>query len=616
MTLRLNAFSSFKPNVRWATVFWLLNAVLLTAVSFRYWQWISIPAGDYRSVIYLLTAQYALFGTICLLGLVLNCLLCLLPGRLFRGIGILLGFCAVAVLVVDTLVFAQYRFHLNGVVLEMLFEGRDVVDLSWYTWLVGAGMGLALLALQLLFNRLARAVRRLSTLRTPGYSLMALSILVSQGMHAWDDANYRTQIPSYTHDFPLYYPLTAKSRLVAWGLVDPSLALNKENNLQAAPEGTLHYPLHPIAYAKPAQQPNVLFILIDAWRYDDANDRVTPNVSRFAQQALRFHQHRSGGNSTEPGIFSLFYSLPDTYWLAVRNSGQRPVLMQTLADEGYQFSIHGSADLNHPPFDRTVFSHIPDLTISNSEPSPARRDRQITDAFKQFIDKRDAKKPFFGFLFYDAAHGYDLPPDAATPFKPYWERVDHIKLNNDFDPTEYHNRYRDALYYDDSLIGEVLAKLAQAGLDNNTLVVITSDHGEEFNDHKKNYWGHGSNFSDVQIHVPMFMKLPGGESGDINRRTSHFDVVPTLMQTIAGVTTPVGDYSVGRNLLQPDAPRSDDIIVGSYYNYAVVSPDQIDVVYPGGIFETFTPDLQPSKQHLLQGERLRNIIGLMSRFNK
>ncbi|WP_413737177.1 DUF3413 domain-containing protein [Sodalis sp. RH21] len=616
MKLKLNAFSSIRPNLKWATVFWLLNIFLLTAISFRYWQWITIPRDDIRSISYLLTTQYGLFGAFCLLGLVIHGLLCFLPGKLFRGLGVIVGFCAAALLVIDTLVFAQYRFHINGVVLEMLFEGRDVVDLSWFTWLVGICLGLLLLALQLLFNYLARGVPALARLRAPGYSLLAVSILVSQGMHAWDDANYKTRIPSYTHDFPLYYPLTAKSRLVAWGLVDPARALNKENNLQAEPAGTLNYPLQPITFAKPAQQPNVLFILIDAWRYDDANAAVTPNVNRFAQQALRFRQHRSGGNATEPGIFSLFYSLPDTYWLAVRNSGQRPVLMQTLADEGYEFAIHGSADLNHPPFDRTVFSHIPNLTISNSAVSPALRDRQITDDFKQFIDQRDGKKPFFGFLFYDAAHGYDLPPDAATPFKPYWERVDHIKLNNDFDPTEYHNRYRDALYYDDGLIGEILTKLAQAGLDKNTLVVITSDHGEEFNDHKKNYWGHGSNFSDVQIHVPMFMKMPGNPGGDITRRTSHFDVVPTLMEQIAGVKTPMRAYSVGRNMLTPDAPHSDDMIVGSYYNYAVVSPDQIDVVYPGGIFETFTPDLRPSSRHLMQGERLRDIIAQMSRFNK
>ncbi|WP_170975377.1 DUF3413 domain-containing protein [Martelella alba] len=607
---------SLRPNLKWASVFWLLNAFLLTAIAFRFWQWINLPRGDIRALLYLLTTQYGLFGAFCLLALVIQCVVCFLPRRLFCAIGILLGFFLSALLSADTLVYAQYRFHINGVVLEMLFQGRDIIDLSWYTWLVGGCIGLALLAVQCLFSLMAGGVPAIARLRKPAYALMAVSIVISQGMHVWDDANYRTLIPSYTRAFPLYYPLTAKGRLMRWGLVDPTLARSRENNLHMADSKTLHYPLQAIQYQKPARQLNVLFILIDAWRYDDANPLVTPNVSRFAQHALRFHQHRSGGNATEPGIFSLFYSLPDTYWLSVRNSGQRPVLMQTLADQGYQFAIHGSANLNHPPFDRTVFAQIPHLVISNNARTPALRDKQITDEFNQFIDQRDPARPFFGFLFYDAAHGYDLPPNPVTPFKPYWQRVDHIKLNNDFDPTPYHNLYRNALYYDDGLIGQVLNKLHQAGLDDNTIVIITSDHGEEFNDHKKNYWGHGSNYSDVQIHVPMFIRLPDGQSGDIDRRTTHFDVVPTLMTTVAGVTTPADDYSVGQSMLNPTHPERQDMIVGSYYNYAVVSPELINVVYPGGIFETLTPDLKPTKHRMLQGKRLRNIINLMSRFNR
>jgi membrane-anchored protein YejM (alkaline phosphatase superfamily) len=610
----MKLFSNIKPNLKWASVFWLLNAFLLTAISFRFWQWLSIPRGDLRSVIYLLTTQYGLFGAFCVLALALHVLLSWLPVRLFKVLGVIAAFALATLLVCDTLVFAQYRFHINGVVLQMLFEG-GVIDLSWYTWLVGGFIGLVLLTVESLFSILAHETRRASRLRKPAYMIMALCVLVSQGMHIWDDANYRTQIPSYSREFPLYYPLTAKTRLMAWGLVNPSVALKKENNLHLESHGVLNYPLQPISYQKPAQQPNILFILIDAWRYDDANPQVTPNVMNFSQLALRFHQHRSGGNSTEPGIFTLFYSLPDTYWLAARNSGQRPVLMQTLADEGYEFAIHGSANLNTPPFDRTVFAHIPNLVIHNSAQSPALRDQQITDEFTHFIDTRDAKRPFFGYLFYDAAHGYDLLDGAPTPFKPYWHRVDHIKLNNDFDPTAYHNLYRNALHYDDSLISQVLAKLAQAGLDKNTLVIITSDHGEEFNDHKMNYWGHGSNYSDVQIHVPMFMRLPDGTNGDINRRTNHFDVVPTLMQLALGVKTPAHDYSVGQSLLDPNTPHPDDMIVGSYYNYAVVSPDLISVVYPGGLFETLTPDLKPSKL-LLHGDRLKSMIDLMSRFNK
>nr|WP_237729042.1 sulfatase-like hydrolase/transferase [Vibrio fluvialis] len=96
-------------------------------------------------------------------------------------------------------------------------------------------------------------------------------------------------------------------------------------------------------------------------------------------------------------------------------------------------------------------------------------------------------------MFYDSAHATEFPADMEPHFTPSWNRVDHIKLDNDFNPEPYRNRYRNALYYIDGQIERVLnAVEAQGGLEN-TIIVITSDHGQEFNDNHKNYWGHGSN---------------------------------------------------------------------------------------------------------------------------
>ncbi|MEF1215375.1 sulfatase-like hydrolase/transferase, partial [Vibrio alginolyticus] len=161
-----------------------------------------------------------------------------------------------------------------------------------------------------------------------------------------------------------------------------------------------------------------------------------------------------------------------------------PVFMDTLQAEGYRMGIFGSAPLTSPPLSRTVFKKVSDLTLKQTGETAVERDQQITDKFIEF-QKQDSDKPYFGFLFYDAAHGTVFPEPEFAKFKPYWERVDHILLNNDFDASLYHNRYKNSLYYIDSLIGDVLKNV---DLDN-TIVVISSDHGEEFNDHKMNYWG-------------------------------------------------------------------------------------------------------------------------------
>ena len=605
-----------RANQRWTSRFWLLSGVLFMLLGLGYWPWLSIPADKPLAAVYLVLTQIGWFGLFAILGMLLTLPLLPLPKGLSRGICGVLGLVITVLLVVDTRVFDQFRFHLNGFVFTLFFTGGDTIEFSWLTWLIAVVIAILLAVALGIIGWLAARPAFARRYAVAGYGVILLALAASQAIHAWEDANYHRTIPNYSDTFPLYYPLTAKDTLIRWGLVDAARVERERrqaSKLDRIPDGHFHYPLSPVSAQLPAKPYNILFLMIDAWRFDDANAATAPHVMDFARQAVTFNQQESGGNSTQAGIFSLFYSIPATYFTAAKSSGRRPVMMQLLADNHYQFSIHGSAALDHPPFDRTVFAGIENLQISTPGGDQAARDRRITDDFMHFLDNRDTGRPFFGFLFYDAVHGYDLHPDTmATPFRPYWERVDHIRLDNDFDPTPYHNRYRNVMLYDDSLINEVLEKLKRQGLDDNTIVIITTDHGEEFNDNHQNYWGHGSNFSQTQVHVPLFIRWPGMAPQTINYRTSHLDIVPTLMTRALGVTSPMADYSVGRDLFTHGVdPRH--LIVGSYYNYAIVSPDELDVVTPDGLQTNLTPTLQPLG-HPADKKALRQAMDEMSRF--
>src|SRR5205085_10797453 len=141
-------------------------------------------------------------------------------------------------------------------------------------------------------------------------------------------------------------------------------------------------------------------------------------------------------------------------------------------------------------------------------------DRAITQEFKQFIDKRDTSKPFFSFLLYDSAHNYyaaeNIPHIYPVNNKDGQRLLSSIKNNDDV--IEVVNRYRNAIHFIDDEINQILETLKKKKLLDNTIVMITSDHGEEFDDHKQNYWGHGSNYTPVQIHVPLIMMIPGHSS--------------------------------------------------------------------------------------------------------
>lgn len=519
-----------KKNIQWLFSHFILNAVLLSVLGLPYLKWMEVSAGNTTAYTYLLTTQFGWFGLFAFAITLSALALVWLPSRLLHSVVFLVSWIVSILLLVDIEVYQQYRFHLSGFVWDLLLHGGEqVISVSWYTLVMASLIVMIVGLAQWLVMKLAHHVQR-SRLIGMACGLWLLALLSSQMIHAWKDATYDSEIPSYSYHWPLYYPLTAKRFFDQLGVVDAQTARSQQVDFHAPSSSALNYPLRPLRIEPPAQRPNILVIGIDAWRFDDANREVTPNIANFGQDATRFTHHLSGGNSTQAGLFSLFYGLPATYWEEFQSSQTRPQLMQALADLNYQFAIYSSAPLNSPPFDRTIFSKIPQLRTVTPGETPPQRDERITEDFLSFLNQRDRQQPYFGFLFYDSAHAADFPSTMTPPFTPYWERVDHIKLNNSFDPEPYRNRYRNAVYYADSLIGKVLNELKARNELSNTIVIITSDHGEEFNDNQQNYWGHGSNYSMAQIHVPLYIYIPEKEGTVLTHKTTHLDVAPMLMQ--------------------------------------------------------------------------------------
>src|SRR5689334_9830021 len=84
------------------------------------------------------------------------------------------------------------------------------------------------------------------------------------------------------------------------------------------------------------------------------------------------------------------------------------------------------------------------------------------------------------------------------------------------------NRYKNALHYVDGVAGGMLDALEKSGALENTIVLITGDHGEEFAEN--GHWGHTSNFAPEQVAVPLLLRGPGIARGIETRPTSHVDV--------------------------------------------------------------------------------------------
>lgn len=570
--------------LRWLGWYGTANALIVLVASLRTLVVAETPGGPLARVFeaLMLVGHSALLAF--LPALLLVPLILVLPRRrlvmpLAAGLAVLV----VTAVLADTVVFQQYRFHLNAEILNLLFGGA-AGEILVFPAALYAQAALVLGALVLLEWLLARWTwRRVAATpgRRLGYAVAAVLVGAYLGqavIHAWADVAGYTPVTRQGRLLLAYFPFTDDSLFRTLGVERMSEAAALSHGDAGS---ALNYPLHALRCEARPDPPNLLFVVIDSWRADAFSTAVTPQVAALAERSLRFTDHLSGGSATRTGIFALFYALPGTYWHAMLAEQRGPVFISELYRQGYEVAAFGSAALVSPEFNRTVFADVPDLRLRSDGDRPSARDVDVNRDFLAFLDRRQRQRPFFGFIFYDAPHAYDLPDGSPRPFQPSLDRVNYLALGPDFDPRPFHNLYLNSVHFADSLVGEVLAALESHALMDHTLIVVTGDHGQEFNENGLNYWGHDSNFSPYQVAVPLVLYWPGRAPAVVAHRTSHYDIVPTLMAEVLGCRNDFRDYSVGQPLLQ--AGGRDALLLANYTDYAVVQRERTVVVQPYGV---------------------------------
>jgi uncharacterized protein len=614
---RTEAFGplSRRALYRWVVWFQLCNALLLALISLRAFTYSSVPDGwVVWTFLVLMVPGHFLLHTALLYPITAVPAL-LRPWRWIFPLTVLLYSALLLLLLLDGEVFALYRFHLNGLVWHILVSGeaRGLLPISWLTFAQSGAIILFVLGLETALGwGLWLAVLRYPHFR--GYRVAAALIVlvaVGQAMHAVADASLYSPITKQMRYLPWLNGTTARRFLYRTGIVQP-----REAMAAVVPHETsgLHYPLAPLQCQRAERPLNVLFFIMDGWRADTLDAQTTPNAWALAERGERFLNHYSTGNATRYGIFGLMYGLYGTYWNAMLSEQHGSVLIDEAVRQGYRMSIHGSASLRFPEFDRTVFAAVRDRIKFDTEGDTAdQRDRRITDDFLGFLAQPEPA-PFFGFLFYDSSHQYAYPAGWQGPFQPEWAVVNHLQLSNSFDPLPFKNRYRNSLYYSDQLFGEVIAALRARGQLERTVVVMTGDHGDEFNDNHQNYWGHNSNFSRWQTHTPLAIYWPGQPPRSYEQLTSHVDVVPTLLRKVFGCTSPISDYSNGRDLYDT-SPRP-YLVMSNYHAMALVEPQQITEMDLFGRTTMVDPQYNELPDAKLPAEHLRAVVRDMARFFK
>ncbi len=344
--------------------------------------------------------------------------------------------------------------------------------------------------------------------------------------------------------------------------------------------------------AAPPQAGDVLFIVIDTLRADHLPgygyaDGHTPNLDRFAQDAVRFDQHFANASWTRPSFASMLSGRYVASHRVMSKDDALPAELTTVAEamgaSGYQ-TAGFVTNYNVTPyfqFDQG-FDHYhylePEFVLGANDAqaklllvqiarrvierfTPARPGSAYRDAATvnrevlSWLDGASDEHPFFLFVAYMDPHDpyyvhpYDGTPGyaRATHQTPAPEEAEHLRALYDGEIT-----------YWDAQFGRLVAELRRRGLYDRMTIVITSDHGEEFMDHG-GYW-HGTTLYDEQVRVPLFVKLPFGTRGGsvVEAWSQSIDLMPSLLAQ-AGIP-PVQGTQGRSDLLEAGFVGSTDVL--------------------------------------------------------
>ncbi|WP_101674803.1 DUF3413 domain-containing protein [Alloalcanivorax mobilis] len=475
----------------------------------------------------------------------------LLPRPLARVLAVLLASAVLMLLIVDSQVYRLYGFHINGFVWNLMVTPGGIASMGGSDGTVYS-VGLVCLAIVVLEAALmALSVhRRGPVLRWWLVATVLLGCMLGERfVYGLSHLNGYRPVLAIAHEIPLYQPATFAS--VA---KDLGYQVKRRTSIDVTDSGRLQYPLNALQRRDNPPSPNVLFLVAESLRGDMLTPEIMPNLWRFASQhGRRYSDHFSGGNGTRMGIFSLFYGLPGNYWFSFLNARKPPLLISEMQRRDYRFGLYTSARFSYPEFDKTVFSGVPqDVMVSDDTGQGWQRDRRNVARLLDFLHQDGNGRPFFGFMFFESPHARYYFPEESVIRSDYLADFNYATMDVHEDMPRIFNRYINSVHHLDQQLGRVIDELESSGQLDNTLVVITGDHGEEFMEHGR--WGHNSEFHDEQVHVPLVIAGPGIDPAVVNLPTSHLDVAPTVMQRL-GVTSPSGDYAVGVPLDQVSPDR-------------------------------------------------------------
>ncbi len=507
--------------------------------------------------------------------------------RLMRILSVVIATAGMTLLLLDTYAYQTLHLHITPLVWDMLLNNdKSNLNTQWqYLFILVPVIFLLQLSLsEWVWNKLRKLAHK--HVGRPFAVTFAIAFIGSHLIHTWADASAYGPVTAQRATFPLSYPMTARSFLEKHGFIDRNaLAKQIQEKGTGGAKEAMRYPLEPIRFKTKQMGYNLQIIMIDSLRADTLNHTDTPNLTRFAQNNLNYNNHYSASNNPT-SLFGLFYGLPGNYVDNFRNSEIESPILTELHKRNYQFGLFSGDNFTSPIYQQIIFTKD-----EIGKPKEKMSDSKAITQWHDWFKAQTPNKPWFSYLELTSVSEYD----ATSP----------ISTENS-DQSAFELNYREAVRKTDQQLKTVLSALKQSPYWEKTIVIITSNHGIEFDETNTNSWGSSTNFSQYQLRVPMLIHWPNVEPELIVSRSSHLDLAPTLMESFLKTTTSAESYSSGLNLLNQDNERN-WLLAGDRKNIALITDTNTVVIDTFGNYKVYDEnynrltDEKPKLSLLMQG---------------
>ncbi|HGX2797922.1 TPA: LPS biosynthesis-modulating metalloenzyme YejM [Escherichia coli] len=550
--------------VSWGHWFALFNILLSLVIGSRYLfiaDWPTTLAGRIYSYVSIIGHfSFLVFATYLLILFPMTFIVG--SQRLMRFLSVILATAGMTLLLIDSEVFTRFHLHLNPIVWQLVINpDENEMARDWQLMFISVPV---ILLLELVFATWSwqklRSLTRRRRFARPLAAFLFIAFIASHVVYIWADANFYRPITMQRANLPLSYPMTARRFLEKHGLLDAQeyqRRLIEQGNPDAV---SVQYPLSELRYRDMGTGQNVLLITVDGLNYSRFEKQM-PALAGFAEQNISFTRHMSSGNTTDNGIFGLFYGISPSYMDGILSTRTPAALITALNQQGYQLGLFSSDGFTSPLYRQALLSDFSMPSVRTQS------DEQTATQWINWLDRyAQEDNRWFSWVSFNGTNIDDSNQQAFA------------------------RKYSRAAGNVDDQINRVLNALRDSGKLDNTVVIITAGRGIPLSEDEETFdWSHG------HLQVPLVIHWPGTPAQRINALTDHTDLMTTLMQRLLHVSTPASEYSQGQDLFNPQR-RHYWVTAADNDTLAITTPKKTLVLNNNGKYRTYN----------LRGERVKD----------